>query len=238
MKSGEMHAMAAFGSIAVAAALVVPTVWMTHARAQSAPPLANMEVIEASLAYKPKDATKSKQPQKVKQPPAPEVKPDGVSRDDKKPVDDKKEPKKEDKPPPKEDTDPLAKFRRKLDDDVETGKPQTIPEFDGSEFGIGDVTKGDPYFQRLVVDLAWSAPELAKAGATPPIGCVQLTADGKIPKTQFRQQGDGDLQPLAEASLRELKTKRNADPEQVPTHLLKALTTKWVCFEFKVKSSG
>jgi len=234
MKNAELHALSAFGAIAITAALAAPTVWWTEARAQE-PPLRDMEVIEASLAYKPPNAPKTKQPQKPRPTPAPEVKPEGVSRDENKKIDEKKEPKKEEKPA--KETDPLAKFRRSLDDEDSSGDPTTLPAFDGSEYGIGDVTKGDPYFGRLVADLAWSAPELAKAGATTPIGCVQLSADGKIPQTKFRQKGDGDLQPLAEASLRELQSKRNANPEQVPTHLLRALTTKWVCFEFKVRPS-
>ena len=114
---------------------------------------------------------------------------------------------------------------------------ESIGAFDGSEFGVGDVTKGDPYFQRLVIDLAWAAPELAKSGADAPIGCVHITADGKIPDTKFKDKGDDDIAVLAEAALSELKKKRNKDPEEVPTHLLKVLTTKWVCFKFTAKSS-
>jgi hypothetical protein len=244
MKNAEMHALSALGAFVITTALVAPTVWLTEARAQE-PPLRDMEVIEASLAYKPKNAPKVTQPQKVRETPPPEVKPEGVSRDENKKVEDKKpeDKKPEDKKDPKKqdkaatETDPLAKFRRSLDDEDAGSGPATLPAFDGSEYGIGDVTKGDPYFGRLVADLAWTAPELAKAGSTTPIGCIQLSADGKIPQTKFRQKGDGDLQPLAEASLRELQAKRNARPEQVPTHLLRALTTKWVCFEFKVRTS-
>jgi len=230
MKNAEMHALSAFGAFAIAAALVAPTLWLTEARAQE-PPLRDMEVIEASLAYKPPNAKKSKQPQKQPKAKAPEVKVEGVSRDENKKIEEKKEPKKVEKPA--KETDPLAKFRRNLDDDDASGDPTTIPSFDGSEHGFGDVTKGDPYFGRLMADLAWSAPELAKAGETVPVGCIQLSADGKIPQTKFRQKGDGDLQPLAEAALRALQAKRNASPEQVPTHLLRSLTTKWNCIEFK-----
>jgi hypothetical protein len=234
MKNAEMHMLAGLGAALFSAALVVPTVWLTEARASSGPPLMEMESIEASLAYKKPNAPK--QPQKVKQAPNPEVKPDGVSRDETKKVEDKKPDPKEEKP--SKIVDPLAKFHRPQEDDIDTGKPmESIGAFDGSEFGIGDVTKGDPYFQRLVVDLAWAAPELARSGAEAPIGCVHITADGKIPDIKFQVKGDDDIATLAETALSDLKKKRNTDPEEVPTHLLKALTTKWVCFKFTAKSS-
>jgi len=234
MKNAEMHMLAALGATLFSAALVVPTVWFTDARASTAPPLGEMESIEASLAYKKPNAPK--QPQKQKQAPNPEVKPDGVSRDETKKVDDKKPDPKDEKP--SKVVDPLAKFHRPQDDDTDTGAPtESIGAFDGSQFGIGDVTKGDPYFQRLVVDLAWAAPELARSGAEAPVGCVRITADGKIPETTFKVKGDDDIATLAETALSDLKKKRTKDPEEVPTHLLKALTTKWVCFKFTAKSS-
>lgn len=236
MRESQMHAFAAFSALALTSALITAATRMTDAQADTAAPLEDMEAIEASLAYKKPNAPK--QPQKKKVAPPPEVKPDGVSRDEnKKPLDEPKKP--EDKKPIKSDTpvDPLAKYKR-VDPDDDVGKPnETVGAFDGSEFGIGDVTKGDPYFQRLVVDLAWASPELAKAGATPPVGCIQLTAEGKIPQTTFKVKGDDDIATLAEAALKELKQKRNEKPEEVPTHLLKQLTTRWICFKFTVKSS-
>lgn len=232
-----MHMFAVFGTLALSAALVVPTVILgNNADADAAPPLDNLEAIEASLAYKKPNAPK--QPQKQKAPPPPEVKPLGVSHDENKKPDDKKpDDKKPDKVSDKPIKDPLKQFARP-DEDQETGEPTTnIGSFDGSQFGIGDVTKGDPYFQRLVVDLAWSSPELAKSGAAAPVGCIHITADGKIPETKFQVKGDDDIATLAETALRELKQKRNEKPEEVPTHLLKQLTTRWVCFKFTVKSS-
>ncbi len=234
MNNGEMHTVATLGAILFSAAVVAPAMYFADASADTTPPLMQMESIEASLAYKKPNAPK--QPQKVKQAPNPEVKPDGVSRDETKKVDDKKPEPKDEKP--SKVVDPLAKFHRPQDDDTDTGTPtESIGAFDGSQFGIGDVTKGDPYFQRLVVDLAWASPELAKAGATSPVGCIQLTAEGKIPKTTFKEKGDDDIATLAEAALKELKQKRNEKPEEVPTHLLKQLTTRWICFKFTVKSS-
>lgn len=236
MRDGEMHVMATFGAILLTAALCVPTVFLTDSRAQTGPVLDDMESIEASLAYKKPNAPK--QPQKVKQAPPPEVKPEGVSRDENKKVDEKKpDEKKEEVKKSDTPVNPLDKYKRPQDPDSDTGDPvENVGAFDGSQFGMGDVTKGDPYFQRLVADLQWSAPELAKAGATPPVGCIQLTKEGKIPQTTFKSEGDGDLQPLAENALKELQKKRNKDPEEVPVHLLKALTTKFVCFKFTAQS--
>ena len=232
-----MHITAAISALALTGGIIYGTVAFSDARADTGPPLDNMEVIEASLAYKKPNAPK--QPQKPKTAPPPEVKPEGVSRDENKKPEEKKKPD-EEKKPQKSDTpvDPLAKFKR-TDEDMEVGKPNEEPigAFDGSKFGIGDVTKGDPYFQRLVVDLAWASPELAKAGAVSPVGCIQLTAEGKIPQTTFKVKGDDDIATLAEAALKELKQKRNEKPEEVPTHLLRQLTTGWVCFKFTVRSS-
>lgn len=230
-----MHLFAAFGAAALCAALIVPTVLLGESKADTTPPLDDMEAIEASLAYKKPNAPK--QPQKQKAPPPPEVKPQGVSHDETKKPDETKKKPDDKKPDPKVSKDPLKDFHR-ADPDMDTGEPTTnIGAFDGSEFGIGDVTKGDPYFQRLVVDLAWSSPELAKSGATAPVGCIHLDADGKIPDTTFKVKGDDDIATLAESALKELKQKRNEKPEEVPTHLLKQLTTRWICFKFTVKSS-
>ena len=231
-----MHITAAISALALTGGIIYGTLAFTDARADTTPPLDDMEAIEASLAYKKPNAPK--QPQKKVQAPPPEVKPEGVSHDEnkkpeeKKPDEEKKKPQKSDAP-----VDPLAKFKR-TDEDLEPGKPnETVGAFDGSEFGIGDVTKGDPYFQRLVVDLAWASPELAKAGAVAPVGCIHLTAEGKIPETTFKVKGDDDIATLAEAAMKELKQKRNEKPEEVPTHLLKQLTTRWICFKFTVRSS-
>lgn len=232
-----MQIVAGLGALVLTAGLALPTVFMTEAKADTGPPLGDMEQIEASLAYKKPNAPK--QPQKQKVAPPPEVKPEGVSHDEKKdPL--PKKPDDEKKPVKKSDTpvDPLDKFKRQVSDDDDIGKPnETVGAFDGSQFGIGDVTKGDPFFQRLVVDLAWASPELAKAGAVAPVGCIHMTADGKIPETKFQVKGDDDIATLAESALKDLKQKRNEHPEEVPTHLLKQLTTKWVCFKFTVKQS-
>lgn len=231
-----MHVVSIAGAIAISLALVLPTaLGHTGSVGPAVPELAEMPAIEASIAYKKKDA---KQPQKQFRAPDPLVKPVGVSHDENKvvtPKPDEKDPK------PNPVVDPKHPFvppdRKAVDDDTPVGDPtQAVGAFDGDEFGVGDVTKGDPYFARLSRDLAWQPPELAK-GTGEPVGCIQLTADGKIPQTKFKVDTDDDLGSLAQTALKGLQTKRNADPEPVPTHLLRDLTTKWICFKFTVAAS-
>jgi hypothetical protein len=225
-----MHTVAAFGAIAVSALLAVPTVWLGGERVEAKPALDDMQMIEASLAYKNPKAPA--QPQKQRSTPPPPVKQEGVSHDEHKKPDDKKD--KPDVRPdvkPSPDSDPLAKYRRQ-DSDLDDGPSQHIGAFDGSQFGVGDVTKGDPYFAALVKDLAWTPPKLAKADAEPPVGCIHLSADGKIPETTFKVKGDDDIAVLAETALKALKHARDDHPIEVPTHLLKQLTTRWICFKF------
>ena len=124
MRDGEMHAMAALGAILFSAALSIPTVFMAAKRMADGPPLEDMEVIEASLAYKKPSAPR--QPQKPRNAPQPEVKPEGVSRDETRPVD-PVTPFRPDETPltrPGDPVDPLAKFRRP-DTDLETGSARS-----------------------------------------------------------------------------------------------------------------
>lgn len=228
MKDSEMHTMAGLGALILSGLLVVPTVWFTESRAEAKSPLADMETIEASLAYKKPNAPK--QPQKPRNEPVPEVKPEGVSRDETKKPEEKKD---KDKPQekPVTETDPLAKFRRPQDPDLEPGKTDDKDgAADGSELGRGNISKGDPYFQRLWADLDWTVPELAKTGALETIACLVFAADGTIKKTSFKEKGDDDIATLADKAIRDLKNKRNAAPEEVPTHLLQRLTTRGICF--------
>lgn len=225
-----MHTMAAIGAIVVSALLAVPTFVFGDKPAEARPALDDMEMIEASIAYKSPKAPK--QPQKERNTPPPPVKEEGVSHDEHKPPDEKKVDKKDKPAPDKSVTteNVLDKYRR--DADLDDGPTDKIGAFDGSQFGVGDVTKGDPYFAALVNDLAWTPPKLAKADAEPPVGCIHLTADGKIPETTFKVKGDDDIAVLAESALKALKKARNDNPVEVPTHLLKQLTTRWICFKF------
>ena len=227
-----MHVVSLAGAGILAAALAVPLVWVTGGNRVDAPPLKEQYVIEAKIAYR---KTPQKQPQKKFQNPDVQ-KPEGVSRDEnKKPVEKKEE---EKKPPKIDENNPFGKFTRPSDDEV--GKPTTTPDgdFNGSETGFAPESKGDPFFGRLRGDMNFTFPEIAKAQSIP-VGCIQLTADGKIPKITFDppigQNGDDDLQTAAEAALKELQKARNANPEPVPTYLM-GITSKWLCFNFSVSA--
>ncbi|MEJ7603306.1 MAG: hypothetical protein WKG01_35795 [Kofleriaceae bacterium] len=261
-RNGEMHAFAGLGAVLISVALVVPSMVFEscNERAEAGPVLEDMESIEASLAYKKPNAPK--QPQKQTRE-AVKNDPLGVSRDETKEVQKvccttKADCKDAALPfqtacgdgkvcrdfqcvkeqlAKTNDPEPNAKVpdrTKGLDDPVGPTDTSNAGAFDGSEFGIGDVTKGDPYFQRLVADLAWEAPELAR-GTSEPIGCIHITADGKIAETKFKERGDDDLATLSESALKGLQRKRNDKPEEVPTHLLGKLTTRWVCFKFSIR---
>ena len=122
------------------------------------------------------------------------------------------------------------------DDDTPVGKPtEDVGQFDGSEFGFAEETKGDPYFQKLIADLrsGWEYPKLLQ-GAGVPVGCVRLEGSGKVSDTLFKEKsGDGDLDQSVEVALKRLKKLRDESPRPVPDHLLKH-TTRWICFKFVI----
>ena len=227
-----MHIFSLFGAVGLTAALFVPMVVLAAEDRIDAPPLKEQEVIEATIAYK---KTEKKQPQKKFQNPEVE-KPEGVSRDENKKVEEK--PKDEKKPPKQDENNPFGKFTRPTDDAV--GKPTEQPEgdFNGSEKGFAEESKGDPFFGRLRGDMNFQFPEISKAQSIP-IGCIHLQADGRIKAVTFDppigKKGDDDLQTAAEGALAELKKARAQNPEPVPTHLL-SITSKWLCFKFSVSS--
>lgn len=232
LKEAEMQAVSLLGAFAISAALIVPVVWFSdQPPPKSGPVIKDLEVIEATLAFKSEKAPK--QPQKKFD--NPEVaKPEGVSRDENKKVEEKKKDDKG-KVDPK---DPFKDFRRTNEDD-NPGKPITEPgEFNGSEKGFAPESKGDPFFGRLRADMNFQFPEIAKASSIP-IGCIHLQPDGRIKAISFKppigQEGDDDLQTAAEAALKELQKIRSREPEAVPTHLLQ-ITSKWLCFKFSVSS--
>lgn len=227
-----MHVVSLAGAGMLAAALAVPLVWMTGGNRVDGPVLKEQEVIEATIAYR---KTPQKQPQKKTAPP-PVEKPEGVSRDEnKKPVEKKPE---EKKPQAKPDPDnPFGKFTR---EEADTG-PQTMPtvgDFNGSEKGFAEESKGDPFFGRLRADMNFQFPEIARAQSIP-IGCIHLQPDGRVQAITFDppigNRGGDDLQTAAEGALKQLQKTRAQNPEPVPTHLLR-ITSKWLCFKFSVSS--
>jgi hypothetical protein len=234
LKESEMQAFSLFGAIGITAALFVPIFMFADDKgAQSGPVLKDMELIEATLAFKSEKAPK--QPQKKFDNPD-VAKPEGVSRDENKPVEEKKD--KKDDAKKADDKDPFKNFRRTSEDE-NPGKPITEPgQFDGSEKGFAPENKGDPFFARLRADMNFQFPEIAKASSIP-VGCIHLQPDGRIKAITFKppigQEGDDDLQTAAEAALKELQKIRNREPEAVPVNLLQ-ITSKWLCFKFSVSS--
>ncbi len=237
----DMHLAAGLGALLVSAAMVAtPLVYAGSSKPEIVgPDLADMEAIEATLAYK--SAAPPKQPQKKFQPPPETAKPEGVSTDaDKKP--DPPKPEEEKPPPPKQQPDlqsDYEKLRQQRSSDDPIGKPsdEELGEFDGSKFGFAEVSKGDPYFQKLVSDLlsGWEYPEILQDSGLP-VGCLRLSAEGKIQDTLFRQKsGNNELDDSVERALDAVQKLRNQNPSPVPTHLLKAATTKWVCLNFRAR---
>ncbi|MGE0551262.1 MAG: hypothetical protein AB7O24_12085 [Kofleriaceae bacterium] len=243
MRNGEMHVVAGIGTVWLAAALVVPSLLFSSTRDEG-PPIKQYDLIEASVAYKKTD--KPKQPQKPRSQ-TPEVKPDAVSRDENAKPDkcqkdadcgenhrcDLKSHSCVAERDKQKDENPLDKYARK-EEDAPAGKSEPDEgSADGEVFGRGNITKGDPYFQRIWRDMDFTAPELARSGATPPLACIKMTIEGKIANITFRHKGDDDIATLAEAALRRLSQTRNANPEEVPIHLQQRLTTgEGICFSF------
>jgi hypothetical protein len=198
--------------------------------APEGPALEDLEVIEASIAYK--KAEPQKQPQKKRRA-AEDKKVEGVSRDE------TKVPEKKDEPKSKiDDDDPLAKFRRdNQDEELEVGKVVDDPGvFDpDAPIGWAEETKGDPYFRELIKQLrdGWEYPEILQAEGVP-VGCMRLERDGRVSDTLFKQKsGNPDLDDSVERALKALEKLRKDDPPAVPEHLLKH-TTRWICFKFEV----
>ena len=205
-----------------------------------------MTTIEAALAYK--STTKSKQPQKRRKRPKARVKTKaaGVSRDDEKKVDPKKvkkteETKKEDFA---SDVDQYIKQRQRddeedeedeLEDEEEGQEERTGGQFDGSEHGFAEVSKGDPYMQELAKDMysSWEVPTLEK-GSGSAVGCARLGPDGKIIDIKLEtKSGNSNIDRSVKVALEKLQKKRNKKPEKVPRHLMD-ITTQWTCFKLKV----
>jgi hypothetical protein len=232
LKDSEMQVVSIAGTGLLVGALFVPVLWFAKA-GTAKPSDENLVAIEASIAY---SKAPQKQPQKKFRAPVPE-KVEGVSHDpDKKPEDKKEEKKEEKKPDKKPDLSDISKFHHDTDDsDDPVGKPTTDPgKFNGNENGYAEETKGDPWLGKLRGDMHYQPPEIAK-GNDAPIGCIHLTADGKIVDSKWVKNTGDDLQTAAEAAIAQLTKTRNANPDPVPTHLL-SLTTRWLCFKFTVQS--
>ena len=231
--NGQMHGLALVGTFLLSGALFGGTLYLTEAaEAAHQPELKEMITIEASLARK---SEKKKQPQKELKAPEPEVKPEGVSHDEKKQPPPKKP---EDKKPPKQPDDKtpdIHKFHHATDDEPQTGAaPVTdIGQFDGSEKGFAPINAGNPYWQHLAADnhQAWQIPTISKVNGTP-VGCFHIEPDGKIAAVKFdAPSGDPILDDSVQRALKTVQKARNDKPVPVPTEQL-GVIKRWVCFRF------
>jgi outer membrane biosynthesis protein TonB len=234
-KDGEMHTLAVIGACVLSAGLGGGLYGFSgEAKAEStAPALEDLEAIEASIATRKKPA---KLPQKQFQEPPPEQEADKVSRTADKMTDPPKDKPNEPKIDP---NDPLKNVkRREVDDDKPVGKPtEDVGDFNENERGFADETKGHPFFQRVARDIndGWEFPKILSATKAA-VGCLHITADGKIAKTKLDKSGDAELDQSAEDTLKKVETKRNNNPEPVPTDIAKLATTRWICFKFNPQS--
>jgi hypothetical protein len=236
LNNGQLHGFALVGTLVLSAGLLISTVYLAQADATVAAPLKKMITIEAQLARK---STKQRQPQKELKTAPPEVKPEGVSRDENKAPIDKKpdEPKK-----PKLDDKPidLSKFKRPVDDDPQTGgEPTTdIGQFDGSKKGFAPLNTGDPYWRELNADFreVWEIPTISKVNGAV-IGCVRIEANGEVSGAQLDPpSGDEILDDSVQRALKATQQARNQKPQPVPTEQLSVIK-EWVCFRFNPNPS-
>jgi hypothetical protein len=236
-KDGQIRVLAAAGTFVLTAVLGSGLyLFSGEASAASAaePQLQDMEAIEASIATRKKPA---KLPQKKMQDAPPEPQADKVNRDaDKMPDPPKDKPKDEPKIDP---NDPLKNVkRREVDDNSPTGKQtDDVGAFNENERGFAEETKGHPFLQRVARDIndAWEFPKILSATKAA-VGCLHVTADGKIAKTKLEKSGDDQLDQSVEEALSKVQKKRNNNPEPVPTDIVKLVTTRWICFKFNPQS--
>jgi TonB-like protein len=232
---GQMHTLALIGAVVLTSGLGGGLyVYSGEAKAEPArPQLEDMEAIEASIATRKKPA---KLPQKKMQEAPPEQQPDKVSRTAEKLPD---PPKEKPNDPKIDPNDPLKNVRRReVDDNTPTGKPtEDVGAFNDNDRGFADETKGHPFFQRVARDIndAWEFPKILSA-TNAAVGCLHITGDGKIAKTKLDKSGDSQLDQSVEEALRKVETKRNNNPEPVPTDIVKLATTRWICFKFSPQS--
>jgi hypothetical protein len=104
-----------------------------------------------------------------------------------------------------------------------------VGEFEGTERGHAEGPRGDPYLAKLAADVqaAWHPGSLASPDRG--VGCVQLSADGRVAKHEVRPSGNADLDAAVDRTLAAVAKLRADKPEPVPEHL-RASLSKWICF--------
>jgi hypothetical protein len=205
------------------------------------PPL-QMISIEAALATKGEESNQiRKKSQKARtRPETDAIKPaDDATKVDQEP---------EEQPPPEPQEDfakDFEKYRKQYEgsedseDDFDPDAEDSAKggQFDGSEHGFAEVSKGDPYMQKLAADIfaSWEVPTLEK-GEGMAVGCVRLAADGSIVETElWKPTKNANIDRSVELALDRLKKLRKPKEAPVPVHLMDA-TRRWTCFNFPVNT--
>ena len=216
-KNGELHTLAAVGSCLLTAGLGVALyVFTDDAKAEaSVPQLEDLEAIEASIATRKKPA---KLPQKKTQEAPPEPVADKVNRSATEMPDPPKE-----KPPqdPKIDpNDPLKNVKRRGETETDSPTGPATEESGAFKRRRARLRRRDegppvPPARGARHQRCLGVPKILSA-TNAAVGCLHLTADGKISKTKLEGSGDSQLDQSVEAALKKVETKRNTNPEPMP----------------------
>jgi hypothetical protein len=205
------------------------------------PPIDKINAIEAGLAAPSQE--QKKMPDKKKRAPEPPPEPkEGVVKEQ--PKDPKK--KEEKKPPPevkktpplKKEPDPPSKIKPRPDPDANPDTavgPVTTPNLgppNNNTAGNRAVNTGDPFWARLSGDIyanfAYPAVLETKKIA---MGCFHFAVDGTVSHWRLIPRSeDATLDDAVERALTAVQKQRKANPEQIPSHLLKQATEQWNCF--------
>jgi hypothetical protein len=204
-------------------------------------PALTMVTIEAALAIKGDDSNQVRKQSKRSQPrTAPDaIKPaDSTTRAETEPEDTPEK-------PDKDFTEDFEKYMKRYEgsdsaDDVRDDAEDKAPggQFDGSEHGFAEVSKGDPYMQKLAADIfsSWEVPTLEKGEGTA-VGCVRLAADGSIVETElWKPTKNANIDRSVKLALDQLQKLRKPNEAPVPVHLMDA-TRRWTCFNFPVTAN-
>jgi len=207
-----------------------------------------LQHIEAGLAVKSKSTKgrKSRQPQKdVKHKTSPND--IVVAKDDtKKPPDDKD---KKDEKKPDNEVDPESVFQKHREG--AEGKPTDEPAAEapgadeenkegqpnGSEFGLLDQAKGDPYqgelAGRMTVNPELEVPSTVPEGTNLETwGCIKLAGDGKVANVELDPEHKSGNAAFNSAVLRRLKQTTDMD-KPVPDNLKGTLVENWACVPYR-----
>lgn len=200
----------------------------------------DVEVVEASLAFKKKTNDK-KQPQKRKKQKFKPSDEPGASRDEdlEKKAEEKPEKDRTKVNPDEVDINSILEKNRKQEEELsDFGSDEEIEQEgaeDGSEeFGTAASAEGDPYWGMVKGFLYnnWEVPTLEK-GKGKAIGCITLNAKGKITETGFKEPSKNiNIDRSVKLALK--NSEDMTVPEAPPARIIKSNSEVQQCFYFEV----